>query len=283
MVGISPAKTTLTHININVNSSRTKDITGIDCYAPASPTIAILRSVILLSRFIQTNMSAGVSPLTCSSTLPILMADLQKIPADMVGGSTKTLNLLDLPGEIRNHIYALLFNQPFRVVIGEKSLIRNLDDTPQSSQLIETCRQIHNKAVPRLFRFLTLVATECTKRSNLDKLVNFTQASHVKEMVIHLRYDLPFDFWFMPKFANLECCFIATNYQPHEISPDQFEYLSIQTILERRSTDVPFATTIADIQLDICFGTEQRKRVKSTLEFSTFPIYAQTLRSPLWT
>jgi hypothetical protein len=101
--------------------------------------------------------------------------------ADLLRGK---LHLLSLPVEVRTSIYDVLFQQPFRVVVGSKLHLGSIDDTSQSSQLLETCRQIHDEAILFLYRKLSIRVTQVFTMFNLRETMPVADIYYVEKISV---------------------------------------------------------------------------------------------------
>lgn len=121
-----------------------------------------------------------------------------------------TFSLLVLPGEIRNCIYAVLFQQPFRIVLGAKTDFRKRNLAPQGSQILETCRQVHDEAAPFLYRNITI---KLTRGSAFDVLIPLNDSKYsgkVEKMTILRPGYVQKDFSPLWKMAMLQFCHLYT-------------------------------------------------------------------------
>lgn len=134
---------------------------------------------------------------------PLNMADLRAPPTHAADSAATALNLLSLPTDIRRWIYDILFQQPFRVVLGEKWLLQEIDRTPQSSQLLETCHQLHDKAVSIAYRSVTMTITKGYSMFNLREVGEFEIVHYIKKLVDNLHHTIFLDLEASPQVSTL--------------------------------------------------------------------------------
>ncbi len=127
----------------------------------------------------------------------------------MASSSTSTLCFLILPAEVRNCIYDILFHQPFRVVLGEKKWLKNRDSTPQSSQLLETCRQVHDEATSIIYRNITIKVTDGYSMLDSREVMDFKFLRSVEIVSIQDPCSRPLDMWYLQNFTMLSSCHVS--------------------------------------------------------------------------
>ena len=113
-----------------------------------------------------------------------------QILAKIIKGSVAA-KMLNLPPEIRNHIYDVLFQQPFRVVLGVKALLEDIDRSPQSSELLQTCRKIHDEAIPFVYQHVSVKLTTGHCMLYWKEVADFRLLGFIQHLSVHRSCEGP--------------------------------------------------------------------------------------------
>ncbi|KAF7510849.1 hypothetical protein GJ744_005949 [Endocarpon pusillum] len=184
---------------------------------------------------------------------PLDMTDLQAHPTHTADSAAPALTLLSLPTEIRMCIYNMLFQQPFRVVLGEKSLLQEIDRTPQSSQLLETCHQLHDEAVSIAYRSINMHTTKSYSMLDLREVEEFEIVHYVEKLFVNnLDCTAFLDLGHLRRFPRLQCCEVNITFPMHD-SDVYEECQCIQLRLLEAAKSFRYMNTTAAVSLHLHF------------------------------
>lgn len=114
--------------------------------------------------------------------------------------------MINFPPEIRNHIYTILFQPPFRVVLGDKALVEDIDRRPQSSQLLETCHQIHDEAILFIYQNVTVEMTDGCGMLELKQMAASQCMCGVQRLFLSGPCERALDLRWLRQLSGLQFC-----------------------------------------------------------------------------
>jgi hypothetical protein len=173
--------------------------------------------------------------------------------------------MISLPADVRFCIYDILFPQPFRVVIGDKALLENINRTPQESQVLEVCREIHDEAVAFVYRKIGVKITNGYSMLDLHEMAIRRLTCYIRQLFIHKPCGTPTNLRSLQDFTSLEYCTIFMSVCEYSKLDDESRFVHNALLWDANCW--PTYKSTSSIKLNFSFHvTHARRHILDTPE-----------------